>query len=259
MGASISSNSARFQQTFINNVTQNNQQNCTAVQDNNISGNVVIVSGSVVDGSVVGVNAVQIETDASCLMVSSMDQSVTDILTAISQQTNSTDTDIFGDFEITDSSNTFNVKQTVVNNINQINESSCSASLIQNITGNYTYVANSEVQGDVYGVNLNGSDANANCSMSNYMKAATYNQAQASSSQSNSTIGMFSLLIGVIGVILIIMIIGIIIVFSISSNKYLEYQKIKSQAPPKPTQEQELGSLIVETLGKNNIPGILGV
>lgn len=205
-------NIAKIQQDFMNDILQNDQQNCIAQQTQQATGNIIVVSGGVIDGDFIGVRQVQ-NTDASCLMVSNMQNTVENVLSATLQQTNQAVTDWFNDFSYTDETNIFDISQSITNNISQINEATCSASNIQAATNNYIYVPDTRVRGNFIGVSQD-SNASANCSMTNMMKNATYNKAQASATQSNTTIGMFTAIAAVIAAIIGLMVISSIIYYS---------------------------------------------
>lgn len=211
------------------NVTQSNQQLCVATVNDQANDNVVVVSGSNFKGNFTGV-ATTTSTDATCLISSSMSDTVSNILSASLQQTNKAETDLFNDFAITVESNTFNIDQSVTNNISQINQEVCSANNTTSSSNNYIYVSNSTVGGDFVGVS-NKADASADCNMQNYMKNGTYNQAQASATQSNSVQGMWATLLGAITSIITIIVIAVIILFSVGSLSYVGYAKVKGRAP----------------------------
>jgi hypothetical protein len=192
----------------------------------------VVVNGVNISGSFTGVAATT-STDATCIMTSTMDDQVSNIMSAIAQQTNQAETDIFSGLSFSNQRNTFNSNQTVTNNISQINTALCAANTTVSTSSNYVYVTNSTVGGDFVGVTSDAASS-ANCSMTNYMKNVTYNQAQASATQSNSVVGMFGTLLGAITTIVIIIVIAVVIMFSVGSIAYVGYSK------PKPGAESSL-------------------
>lgn len=211
MGSNVG-NYATIGQNFMNNVIQQDQQNCIATSQSSANNNVVIISGANIGGDLTGVAAVN-GTDASCLMVSNMDASVSNILSASLQQSNAVATDAFGDFSYTDTTNQFNINQSVTNNISQINEATCAANTVTATNNNYIYVSNTRVGGNFIGVTSKAS-ASANCTMTNTMKAVTYNQAQASATQSNTVVGMWVAIAAAIAGIIGLMVFGVIILFA---------------------------------------------
>jgi len=227
--ASTTSNTADIQQSFMNNITQQDQQNCLATTDNTANNNVVIVNGVNIGGDFTGVSLTT-STDASCLMVSNMEDSVSNILSASLSQTNKSETDMFNGFQITDDSNSFNITQSVTNNITQINQATCSANTTVSASNNYVYVTNTSVGGNFVGVTSDASSS-ANCSMTNIMKNTTYNQAQASASQSNTVEGMFAALVAAFVAVIGLIVFAVIIMFATGSIGYIGYSKSKTQTP----------------------------
>ena len=226
MGGSHS-NTANINQSFMNNITTQNQENCVANANVQVSGNVIIVSGSTVSGSVGTITGVS--TDASCLMVSEMENSIQDIMKATSTQTNSTTSDIFGDFQWTNDQNTFNLTQSVTNNISQISESTCTANSMETNSNNYIYVQGSSIGGNV-GV-ASTTNASANCSMSNMMKNYTYNYVQGDNNQGNTQKGMFVAIVGAICTLIGIIIIGVVLLFAVGAIGFTGYELVRPKTP----------------------------
>lgn len=214
MGSS-QSNIANINQEFMNNITQASQQVCSASSVDTASGNVIIVTGANIGGNFTGIASTN-ASDASCSMTSSMTNSVENILSATIQQTNAADTGLFSGWGAPDQDNDFDVEQTVVNNISQINQATCAANTVTSKSNNYIYVSNTNIQGDFVGVSSE-SDANASCSINNLMKNQTYNQAQADTSQGNKTQSIFTALLGTFAIIIGIVVIGVIILFAIGA------------------------------------------
>ncbi|CAH6421707.1 Hypothetical protein HVR_LOCUS1347 [uncultured virus] len=223
---SATTNIAKIQQSFMNNITQEDQQNCLATTTNTANNNVVIVNGADIKGNFTGVSATT-STDASCLMVSNMEDSVSNILSATISQTNTTETDWFNGFQFTADSNSFNVSQSVTNNISQINQATCAANTTQSASNNYVYVTNATVGGDFVGVTSDATTS-ANCSMTNTMKNTTYNQAQANAKQSNTIKGMFVAIVSAFAAIIGIIVIGVIILFAVGAIGVVGYEGTSS-------------------------------
>lgn len=231
MGPSISKNVGDIQQDFMNNIVQQNQQNCVSKANNQANGNVFIIQGGNIDGDFYGiVNTVS--TDATCLIVSSMTDSVKNILSATIDQTNSAATDMFNFLSSNKQDNTFNIEQSVTNNISQINEATCAASTTNSASDNYFYVGG-RVGGNFVGA-TNDASASANCSMTNTMKNYTYNQAQATATQSNTVLGMFATFLATFAFIVAIVVIGTVIMFSTGAFKKTGYENA-----PQLTQEEK--------------------
>lgn len=162
------------------------------------------------NGNVTGVNISGSSTDASCSMVSTMENSITNILKAITNQTNGSSSDAFSG--VNTGINVNEGFQNVVNNIAQINNQVCNASQIISANDNFQYITNSNVQGSVVGVNISNSDAMANCAMTNYMKVNLFNSAQDTTTQGNGS-DAFAIIAAIIAVIVIIMIIMALVSF----------------------------------------------
>lgn len=264
-----SSNTTSVQQSFVNDVIQNNQQLCesTSVQ---ISDNTTIIANGVnVKGNFIGVQ-LGTQTTADCLVQSQMSSTINNILKSISEQQNKANTDLFNDFTVNSSTNNYNVTQAVQNNISQINESLCDASDIQTTNNTYIYVSGT-IDGNFIGVTTS-TTPKASCIMTNTMKNATYNSAQSSSKQLNKITGMFAGLLAAIGLV-IALVIGLIIfavVFKIifsSKDKNQQYPQVEypppvsvpyvQGAPQEPSQslrQQEIVNQFVNQLTQNLSP-----
>jgi hypothetical protein len=262
MGIGFSLNSSTSEQNYWNNISQNIQQSCTSQIQSDVNGNVIIINGSSIAGNATGVNSM-VSTDASCLMVSSMNDNISDILSSIASQTNNTTTDMFGDFDWTNSINIFNAEQSVTNNITQITQANCSSSTISSVSDNFVYVANTSIGGNFVGVSTTAS-ANSSCSLNNTMKNSVYNQAQASATQSNTTTGMFAAIAGIIAACVVVVIIFIIILFAAGALGYVGYKGFGGKTPPpvspiddKLSAIQKLGlsSDEVDSLSQSLVPG----
>jgi len=222
---SNNSNMTNVQQNFMNNILQDNQENCISTVNNSTNNNVVILNGSKVDGNFTGAS-LTVSTDATCLITSSMNNTVTDILSATATQTTTTENDMFGDFSYNSDYNTFNVEQSVVNNIAQINQMLCSASAVTSQNDNFFYITNTVVEGNFIGVTTQA-NASASCNMSNVMVNSTYNQTQSTSNQTGTIKGMFVAIAGSIAGI-IMMVVVVIIIGGIGYLGYETYSKTKA-------------------------------
>jgi hypothetical protein len=200
MGPSISKNVNDFQTTFNNNITQVSSLECLSSSQTDESGNAVIIQNSTILGNFTGLT-VQTTADATCIMTSTMDNSIQNVIKDISQQTNSTDSGIFQGLSI--QKNDTNVVETVNNNISQINQQLCESSNISVQDGNYLYVNSTFIAGDFIGISA-GTNSKAGCSMTNYMKNSVFNQVQNSSTQSNTVTSVFSLILTIIILIIVV-------------------------------------------------------
>lgn len=193
---------AQFQQTT-NNVLEESNQSCTAITNIDISDNQFIITGNNIGGNI-NLISEGASTDASCSMVSTMETSVTNILKSTLSQKNSSSSNWFSGVNI--GVNAAVGIQNIENNIYQISNQSCTANNITSNTNNYTYASGNTIGGDFNGISLQQSSTDANCAMTNYMKANLFNQEQASTNQSNTVTGVF----GIIAIVVVIIIIGII-------------------------------------------------
>ena len=248
---SASSNIAGIQQSFMNNITQQSQESCISTSNPSANNNVVIVNGANIKGNFTGVSETT-TTDASCLIVSNMQDSVSDILSATITQTNSTETDWFNGFQFTADTNSFNIAQSITNNISQLNEATCAANSSSSTNSNYVYVTNATIGGDFVGV-TNSSSASANCSMTNMMKNTTYNQAQANGGQTNTIKGMFVAMVAAFATIVGIVVIAVIILFAVGALGFVGYESTGSRksstSTPSPTSLDNQQLSAAEALG----------
>ena len=244
MGSTFSSNVATINQQFMTSITSNNQDSCVVNNDATVTGNVIIVSGSTIGGNVGTVTGTS--TDASCLMVSQMDSNINDIMKATASQANNTSTDWFNGFSWSSSANAFDLTQSVTNNINQINQVTCTANSMATDSNNYIYVSGSTVGGNV-GIAV-GTNAQANCSMTNMMSNYTYNNVQGDANQSNTQTGMFVAIVSAICIVIGLVIIGVVILFAVGAIGFTGYELVGNRggaagvAPP-PDITSELADL----------------
>ena len=244
--SSSTANIANIQQSFMNNVTQLGQENCVATTDDTASGNVIIVSGVNIGGNFTGVTTT-VSTDATCYIVSNMEDSISNIISATLQQSNTSETDWFNGFEFTSDTNTFNMYQSVTNNISQINEAMCAANTTVSTSDNYIYVSGATVGGNFVGVSSNASTS-ANCEMTNSMKNTTYTQATANGDQDNTVEGMFVAIAGTIATVVGLIVITVIILVAVGAFGFVGYEAVsstkKQQQPPQQSpQPQQQGTL----------------
>jgi hypothetical protein len=220
----FNTNITNMQQLFFNNVTQQDQQNCIATVNSSSNNNTIIINGAKIAGNFTGVTTT-VNTDATCLIVSNMQDSISNSLSAINNQTNQASTDWFNGFQFTSETNVFNLLQSVTNNINQINEATCAANTTVSTNNNYVYLApGTTIGGDFVGVTNTGS-ASASCSLTNTMINTVYNQAQASSTQTNTEVGMFVAIITAIAAIIGIIVLGVIIMYATGAIGNVKYDK----------------------------------
>jgi hypothetical protein len=218
MGGNVSRETVNIQQNIINDITQSNQQNCVAQTQSSQSGNTVIINGSVINGDFTGILQ-QTNTDATCIMTSSMESSVENLLQNISIQSTSMQTSPF-DFLSSDRSYIdYDLKTTIQNQISQINEQGCIASSITSTNNNYVYVGDSTINGNFVGVS-SASNANASCTMSNYAKSQAYNSLTTDNVQKSKFTNILAVLIGVALIIFVLIGgVGVVVGLIYFSNK----------------------------------------
>lgn len=217
MGLSFSAQISQTQQDFMTSILQENQQTCLVKNTNQSNGNVVIVTGSNIRGDFTGVATVT-TTDSTCILSSNTESLVDDILRSTLNQKNATSSDIFSIFNFDANVEEADLRQSVTNNIAEINQAICSTSTINSADDNYVYLSNTNVGGNFIGVSST-SNARSSCVMSNTMKNTTYNDAQSSVSQSNLTYTVWSIIAaGIVGVIALIIVGGLVMRFSRSSG-----------------------------------------
>lgn len=240
---SVSGNVANIQQKFFNQTQQFTSEFCVANNQQTVEGNVVFLQGVTVLGDVTGIDVNGVSMDATCSIVSSMDSSTTSVLQSVLNQTATSETDWFNGGQITDTTDQINAQQTVVNNVTQINQAVCVANATQSVSNNYYIVTdNGFVGGDLVAINVGQSNVNSDCSMNNYMKNVTYNQAQVDADQTTKVKGMLVSIIGFIFGIIALIIIGVIVLFVIGAIGYTGVkvaERPKTQQAPTQTAQQE--------------------
>lgn len=206
----VQNNINDINQTQNTNITNDSRQACQFTNTPAANNNVIIISGSKINGNFTGVSE-QVTTHADCIITSTMDNNITNTLAAVALQKNQAKTDLFNDGVIANiNNNIYDLHQTVNNNINNLNKSTCSAQTISSANANYIYISTSVIKGNFIGVAVD-SDANSNCSLSNVIKNISYNQTQSSVTQSNTVTGMFAGLFG--GLFFIIVLILAVVFF----------------------------------------------
>jgi hypothetical protein len=210
------SNSFSMTQDVVNNVLEDQENDCSVQNNVRINGNVITIDNSNISGDVYGISDNGTSADASCTIVSSMNTTITDALQAQGSQTNKTASDLFGDFSYSGQDNSANIFQSTVNNIALLSQTLCQADQMTSVSNNFVFYNNLNVGGNLFGISIDDSSAQASCTMSNTMNFSLYNSFSASVSQSNTNIGMFVILILAIAGVVGLAIIGATIVFSVN-------------------------------------------
>lgn len=205
MGLTLGFQATNLQQEFLNNIVQENQQSCSSTVTPTNSNQVIIATNSKLNGATIGqIN--QTSTDASCLITAGMQTSVANILSATTQQTSSSESDILSIFSAQENFAATNLKESVTNNIYQISQASCTSSTAPANSSQYAYFSGDSLNNAFIGQS-NTTNATSSCSMTNFMKINTYNQGQGDAGQQSKQVGTLGAIGGVIAVILVIVII----------------------------------------------------
>lgn len=215
MGTDVS-NTQYLQNSYINNFTQNLDSTCSANCNITVSDNSVIIGtgSSVGDITISAGNGCQ--ADATCSMTQSADATVNNIISNMLDQEVTAVTDLFGDFQSSDLSNSTEVISSITNNITQISSQTCQANSSVSVNDNTVYIGSGSSAGDITISGGNGSSATASCSMYNMAKISAWNNLQTKDKQNGTTVGMMSMVFVVIIVLVIVG--GIIAVVLISTG-----------------------------------------
>jgi hypothetical protein len=205
----ISINVNKIRQDYMNNITQTNSQQCVTNTNVTASGNVITSIGNKISGNFTGINQA-VGTDSTCLITNSMTSNINNILDAMADQQNKSSTGLFNDFTIGVGVNVYDIKQSTVNNLTQINSSLCASDTLVAANNNFIYVKDNEIGGNFVGISSN-TNASSQCTMNNTMNMVVYNQTASNSTQTNSTMSVFVWIVIVLGVLFGLLIIGFII------------------------------------------------
>ena len=207
MGNNQFTNSAQVQQDFTANMLNDNQQNCKSSSVQLAAGNIITVDGSNITGNFTGIEQ-GTQTDASCVMTSSMESTVSNLFTSMLNQKFDINSGITSAIQARyDVTNETQVIQDAIINITNISNEVCDAQSMQSATNNFIYLSDTTVGGNAIGISQQ-SNPSATCSMQNISKIAAYNKSQQQTDQGTKFIGGLGPVIGAI--ILIVVVIGII-------------------------------------------------
>lgn len=243
------------QQEFLTKITNDNSQTCSTsvvtIQDDNI----VMVSGDTIAGNLYVIGNTGTQISSSCAITSTMDTNVSNIMTSIAEQVNSSDSSVFGSGLFSggkDQDNTVNVKQNIANIISNVNNELCNTSVMTSQENNFVYVTNTTVGGDLYGIVNSGETVNSTCNMNNYMKTSTYNQGQSSSTQALKFKSFMGELVGALALIAVIIIILLIVVSLL---------KAFGKKPTDPNQQKQgqANTMGTQTLTNDQLLNLLSV
>lgn len=249
MGAG-SSNISKIQQSVTNNLLQQNIQKCVDSVSAESSDNMTIISGSHV-GDVTGTFQ-EVNVDFSCNITTNMEQTISSILESISRQTAASQNDLLGGIQV--AQNKFDLSQSVVNNMAQINQSICSTNTTASSSRNFLYITNSTAK-NVVGVKQRVF-AKPQCTINTITKMAAYNQVQGNSDQSSQVLGLLPGIFSGIAGIIILIIIGVIVVAALGAVGYLVYAVVggvKKPAVAPGTEGSEAGLTLEQQINAGEV------
>jgi len=218
--ANANTNSAKAEQNINNDIIQSSRQSCTATCTNVFSNNTIVISGTTIGGNLSFSQSCT--ASASCIMTQTLDTNVENILKSTLSQTAEAPA---MNFNANANTNISDIRQSIKNTIQQTMISSCNASIVNLNSGNFIFLANSSVGGDVSFTQ--SGDAIANCSMENTAKTILTNKATSDIKQTAKTNDIFG---GAFGFIIALVAVLIVV--------YLAFRYQKSgviQAAPIPT------------------------
>lgn len=180
--------------------------NCTALQINPT----IVISNTTVGGNVDITN--QCNASASCVMQSTLDGQVQNIMSSMTQQENVTTQLLPIAFDFNNKNTSVQIKQNITNNITQTMQAVCQATS-NTIQTNPTIVGSNATVGGNLSITGGGS-ANASCTITNLARMNLFNQSTSTNNQTTkqaSVLGIMMIaivLIMVIGAIILVIIIG---------------------------------------------------
>lgn len=205
MGNSFS-NSVNINTQVTNQILNDVTQTCNSVCDANASGNTIIINGGTVNGSI---NiSTKCTASASCAMSNISNTAIQNIVQNMVQQEITSVTDFMGDLDFQNLNNSININTGISNYVTQITTQTCNAVTEVSDNDTFIYVSSGPLgEGGVINGNINiaaEGNSSANCAMSNVSKVQAYNQAQNTTTQSITSIGMFVAIVAIIAVVVLI-------------------------------------------------------
>jgi len=210
MGSNQSS-SAKAILNDANNLYENSSSACIATCTSIVNRPTTVVSNTSVGGNI-NIQA-QCNASASCVMQSTLDSSVENIMSSLSQQENVTTQLLPIAFDFNNKNTSSTISQQITNNITQNIQSICQATNTTLVNNPTTVFSNDKIGGSI-NIGTNQGSASANCTINNLSRIRLFNQSTsrnaATTSQSNvfGTIMIAIVIIIVIGAIILVIIIG---------------------------------------------------
>ena len=188
MGSSQSSTSKQTQ-TVTNNIIQESSQTCSNTVSNTITNTDIIIKNSTTGN--IDLNQTASISDIGCVMKSTLDTNVSNILDSMTQQTSTAPSGLA--FSWNNISENSNIAQLIENSITQIQTSACNTTATNDITDTFIYVENSTT-GNI-GLSQNASISNSQCNIENLATAVVANDATASTTQKSTITSMGTMII----------------------------------------------------------------
>jgi hypothetical protein len=182
MGNSNVTQQASASMSVVNNVLQSVSNTCSISCQSSINDITIVVSGSTV-GNITIADTCAI-TGSKCLIATSLDVNITNILTAIFEQKSVTGRsllDCLGDRNINQN---INIEQSVVNNITQLIQNTCNLSSSSSISG-VTFIAKNGASVGNFSIVAASSISQSDCSLQNIAQTVLTNKLLAKGKQSS--------------------------------------------------------------------------
>ncbi len=201
-------------------VSENNTDNTVNIVDSK-TGNVILFNNT---GNI----------SASCAINQQISQQATAIIAASAKQKALAVSPMIATSENT-TTNEVNQTQTVVNNLTSISYNMCNSTITKSNVGNTINVFGSTTQ-DINAFDIDNSDSNATCTISNIVSQVAYAKESAKSSQTATTMSSFAMIAIVIAICVILGIMSKIFLAKKSSgsdsNPVTIIEKTTEQKPP---------------------------
>lgn len=228
-------------------VINKTQQQCNSKIEVDVRNNKVIIDGSIVGGNVVGVNIKEVSATADCTLKSTETITIDSVFKNIGEQSIEQSLDVFTQPSFNDAN--MEVKQSIRNKISNTTQQTCNSFANIKATDNLLILKNSKVDGDVVGVEITQSNAEAFCTLANQTKIGIRNDLDNQSTQTIEQTGVLANLFKIIAVVVAVVVIGIVIALIFGGFKFLSgvvgnkgaaapEQRVQSQQSFLPPQQQ---------------------
>lgn len=222
MTTDVSNNSTEILNAS-NSILQVSNESCQGICTANQSGNEIIISGSKV-GNITFDQ--QCPATASCIMDSTLDSNVTDIMNAMADQEAVAQLGLLN-MNFSNTSNNLDIQENITNQITQIMNSTCQANA--NLTQKGEMIILKNATAGNLSISNTGS-ASATCTMTNTARAVVFNQQTSKSSQKAKRESVLAMIVIAI-VIGIIAIGGLVVIFLMSPSGQKAVDKASGKTP----------------------------